>query len=704
MIRPILLALCCGCAGVLAAPSDPPGAAAQAARAGQFEQAVTLLETRGDARGALTLFQAVAGGSDRTLAARALVYVGLCHERLGNEAATAAYERVVRDFADQRAAVAQARARLTALTATRPSRTGLTLRRLWAEAPVANAEIGTASLDGRLFALLGSSGDLTLQDTGSLRLRPSLRLGQAGPDRSACQPAGPVLAPDAAAVAYLCWSDGGAELRTASLSDPRTERVLHRVTGGDELEAVEWRRPEAVLARITGADHHTRIALVATGARPGVRIVADLAYQPGGVSISPDHRWLAVDAPDSYTPARRDIVLIPVDGAGGARTLAGGEGDDLLPVWTPDGSALTWISDRTGTSGLWTQRITNGAPAGAPTQLAPDLGRVAFPMALTASGTYIYFRQVGHVDVHTVALDEAGDPAGPPVVDGTRYVGATMSPTFSASGRMLAYRVELGVSRAHAIGIRDLDAGRERIITPAMGWIGLPRWSPDGTRLLVRGRDARGRYGLFFVDAATGDTAALRIVPPAEEDQLGTAQWERDGRGIILAARRQLARTDLATGREEVLTTVPEGASLAVLPDAGFAVSAVDGSVAFLQQAGGISSLHVRGPDGASREIFRGSRDERLASVAWMPGNRGLLFARIGRNPSAANPSQWPAIWRVDPSGGAPRPLGVSMRGLREIVVSADGRTLAFTGGWPTREPWVVEHLPISPAIRPARR
>jgi hypothetical protein len=57
-----------------------------------------------------------------------------------------------------------------------------------------------------------------------------------------------------------------------------------------------------------------------------------------------------------------------------------------------------------------------------------------------------------------------------------------------------------------------------------------------------------------------------------------------------------------------------------------------------------------------------------------------------------AGQAQWPSLWRVDIRTGEARPLGVQLEGLRSISVSPDGRQLAFTTGWPAREPWVIEY------------
>ncbi|MFQ6116349.1 MAG: tol-pal system YbgF family protein [bacterium] len=80
----------------------------------KFQEAIHLMETKGDYPAAIRLFQEVAKGPDRNLAARSLLYVGICYEKLGKDEAKKAYRRIVQEFADQQEVVTQARARLAA--------------------------------------------------------------------------------------------------------------------------------------------------------------------------------------------------------------------------------------------------------------------------------------------------------------------------------------------------------------------------------------------------------------------------------------------------------------------------------------------------------------------------------------------------------------------------------------------------------------
>src|SRR5216684_8363389 len=73
-------------------------------------------EVQGDLKGAVAAYQKVvaAPGVSRKTAAEALVRMGQCYEKLGDAESRKAYERVVREYADQKEAAGLARARLAA--------------------------------------------------------------------------------------------------------------------------------------------------------------------------------------------------------------------------------------------------------------------------------------------------------------------------------------------------------------------------------------------------------------------------------------------------------------------------------------------------------------------------------------------------------------------------------------------------------------
>src|SRR5512136_759100 len=84
-----------------------------------FQKALAKERAEGNLEEAIQLYRQVVQkfGNDRPLAAKALVQIGRCYERLGKDEARHAYDRVLRDFGDQAQQVEEARARLAALRA-----------------------------------------------------------------------------------------------------------------------------------------------------------------------------------------------------------------------------------------------------------------------------------------------------------------------------------------------------------------------------------------------------------------------------------------------------------------------------------------------------------------------------------------------------------------------------------------------------------
>jgi tetratricopeptide (TPR) repeat protein len=76
-----------------------------------LQQALVMEQAEGNLQEAIRLYERVVQefGGDGALAARALVQMGKCYEKLGSQEAVRAYQRVVSDYADQAEFVAQAR-------------------------------------------------------------------------------------------------------------------------------------------------------------------------------------------------------------------------------------------------------------------------------------------------------------------------------------------------------------------------------------------------------------------------------------------------------------------------------------------------------------------------------------------------------------------------------------------------------------------
>jgi tetratricopeptide (TPR) repeat protein len=104
-------------------------------------QAAKNLElVKGDLKAAIEQYKQILARPEvgRTVAAKALLGMGQCYEKLGQTEARTAYEQLVRQYGDQAEQVQAARARLAALGGA-PGQSGsaeMTIRRVWSGAGV----------------------------------------------------------------------------------------------------------------------------------------------------------------------------------------------------------------------------------------------------------------------------------------------------------------------------------------------------------------------------------------------------------------------------------------------------------------------------------------------------------------------------------------------------------------------------------------
>ena len=120
----------------------------------QLKAAINKEVVDGDLKAAIDLYRKVAQSGNRPVAARALIRMGQCYEKLGDAQARKAYEQVVREFADQKEAVEQARALLSAAGRTKQPESGITVQQKWVLPAGPPTEMRQPSPDGRKYPLL----------------------------------------------------------------------------------------------------------------------------------------------------------------------------------------------------------------------------------------------------------------------------------------------------------------------------------------------------------------------------------------------------------------------------------------------------------------------------------------------------------------------------------------------------------------------
>ena len=665
------------------------------------QRAIHLMETRGDCAAAIPLFERAAKGSDRTMAARALLHAGTCYERLGRDEAREAYRRLLRDFGDQ-AAAAEARSRLARLPppATGKVRGTLAISKL--SLPNASDGTGAVSADGRYLLQFretdGAISRITLGTGGSeaIALRSPSGLDASGFSLNVA------LSRDGQQLAYTWEVQDRVELRVGTLPGGPA-RVLLADNSVELPRPMSWSADSTQILGLfsaRGYRNHLVLIEVATGT---VRWLKDLGFrQPFHASLSPDGRWIVYDLP--LEDGARDIRVLD-SRSGTEATLVEHPANDVFPLWTADGRHIFFASDRTGSLSAWLLRVSEGKAVDAPVLVKRDLGRI-WPVAMTEQGRLYFAVQEGMSDVYVGELDPATGrmvEAARPI--NSRFVGANLMPDWSPDGRYLAYVAQTGAMRvgsgSRALVIRSTDDGTDRRLFPNLIFFIGPRWSPGGRSIVVKGRNTDGRWGLHVIDLDTGLLTAVVLAPRVGEEQdIGPYQFSADGNSLVYVHRsRGIVRRDLKTMQDSVALAL--GSDEQVTPGRGFGFSPDTGWLAFAVQSGrgptGVYALRVVESAGAVRELLQVHAPEYLQFVRWSADGKYLVFARIRPGPDAGE--DIPEFSRIAVSGGAPEAIGLSGSGLRALSLHPDGRHVAYVSNEERWETWVMEDF-LPPAAR----
>ena len=281
-------------------------------------------------------------------------------------------------------------------------------------------------------------------------------------------------------------------------------------------------------------DNVSQIALVST-IDGTARILRSLDwFYPKKIDLSPDGRFVVYDSIPASESAARDIHILAVDGSTYG-VLASSPANDLFPLWTPDGEAVVFGSDREGEMDAWMVRVQGGEPRGEPTLVRKGLGR-ALPMAFTSEGSLFYGLRAGRSDVYLGRFDaSSGALVGGARVLPSRFGGANRSPEWSPDGRFLAYLSRVGTENYgqehRAITVRNMASGRETVHAPRLTFIERLRWSPDGGSLLLGGGTLK-------------DGPTLRDGPECRRGNPGCRRADRGlprvGRGLVGGWRSDL--------------------------------------------------------------------------------------------------------------------------------------------------------------------
>ncbi|MBL8296089.1 MAG: PD40 domain-containing protein, partial [Bryobacterales bacterium] len=489
-----------------------------------LQRAIQKETVSGDLKAAIEEYRkiVVRSGSDRGVAAKALVRMAECFQKLGDAEAQKILERVVREYTDQKDPADQARARL-ALLRPKPTSAGVVNRLAWTVADGGWIE-GKISPDGRYvpYVHYKEGGNLFLRDLASGTDRQLTDTGNDARPRKKGEEYQCAheyaFSRDGKQLVYS-WHRGSSdryELRVVSLQGsglPAFRRLF-------DDEDTTWIMPHDwspdgkwIAVQVQRQDNTSQIGLV-SAENGSLKVLKSIDWRgPTAMYFSPDGRYLAYDLPAGESSMQRDILVLAVDGS---REIPAElhPGDDSFLGWSPDGKRLLFASDRSGSMDLWAREFFAGKPHGQPELLMHNIGRFG-SMGITPSGSlhYAVAPPARSSDIRIAEFDFVkGDFTSPPVQAVSTYVGNNGSPEWAPDGKQFAWVSRRGSRMApqFVIGIRSTETGqvREVMLPPNFYVLGSFSWGHDGKSFLVGGFN-KGRSGIFRVDIESGRTSLI---------------------------------------------------------------------------------------------------------------------------------------------------------------------------------------------------
>ncbi|MGD8869115.1 MAG: amidohydrolase family protein [Gemmatimonadales bacterium] len=441
-------------------------------------------------------------------------------------------------------------------------------------------------------------------------------------------------------------------------------------------------------------------AVVLTGAMPASLRAQSAEIEGEGLPLEParwatfttEHgTWISLDvSPDGQTivfDLLGDLYTIPIAG-GTATRLTHGLAHDMQPRFSPDGTQIVFVSDRSGDDNVWIlpiggelRPLTTGWDA---SYLSPEW---------TPDGKYIVVSKSPPLGgAHKLWLYHVDGGRGLDMSGGSAAV-RMMGPAFGPDPRYVWFAQRNGywsynaILPQYQIAVYDREAGTRTTMSSRYGSAFRPALSPDG-KWLTYGSRFDSETGLVLRDLASGEERWLAYPIQRDEqesianmDVLPGYTFTPDSRAVVISYGGEIWRVPV-DGSEATKIPFTVNAEVAVGPEVRFeypiedtptftvkqirdAVPSPDGTqLAF----SALDRLYIVDlPDGQPRRLTNEETGE--FEPTWSPDGRAVAY--VTWNDSVGH------IKRVPAAGGRPTQLTRVSAYYQQPAWSPDGRRIA---------------------------
>lgn len=626
-----------------------------------FEKAKFMMETKGDLKAAIGLFEEIIQKypDERDYAAKSQLYIGMCYEKLGTAEAERAFNKVIDNYPEQNNEVTIARERLSTLVPAggRVPVAGPGPRFTKIKIPTKLSWSVALSPDGKDLALIS--------DTKIWIMPLSGNIGHEFPGK-------PVpLNTEEVPVEWtgLSWSGDGKWIafNDPGMSGPNQIIYIVPSSGGKPKKVVENFRD----ARVVN-------------------------YR---ISLSPDGRTLAHSSVENK---EQHIFTTEVDG-GSPRQLV--EMQAREPVFSPDGKMIAFVEDKglgrgEGGLGLWVVPAKGGTP-----HLLANAGKASSPVWSPDGRMIAFLDSVKSKQINFVEIPKDWEARGKitnvEAPEGTSEVSllAGWTPD-NKIGVLLTAKQEFALYTLPAAG------GQAAIILPDCYAL-QPRWSRDGKQIFyvtfptgpVENKTYQGFLASVPANGGSGkplakdlDGTDIRQLPyqsgnrisPDGKTLISSAWTPADTGGVANWPNSKIWKIALDRTESKQITNKqglyadmcpswsPDGEKIAFIR-----ASLIDNMVLYDKM-----SLNIISSSGGEEKTLISESDDRwINSPVWSPNGKMIAYLTKDKKASGETPMAR-TLNVIDVETGAARVVGeVPNANVNiELAWSPDSRRIAFNG------------------------
>jgi len=653
----------------------------------------------GELEQAIDLYKKVVASysNNRPVAAKALLQIGQCYEKLGKDEARKAYQKVIETYPEQREEVAIARQRILRLSkalgevAAKPRFTKIRI-------PTKLSPMARLSPDGK---------GLAFASEGSIWVVPVH--GKVDPDISG-EPLR-LTEPMADWVVAPAWSGDGKWIAFNHIDDEGNAAIYVVPSEGGQTKQI------SVKAHRSGDYHGSHLsfspdgkllAFASTqeqekGKREALRIYT-VPVEGGAAKqltdtytrepeFSPDGSKIAYVKIRDLNPyeTRSDVWVMPVERGTPVR-VADVPNRARSPVWSPDGKMIAFLTEAGqggGSQELWIVPVSGqGKPVVGPTKIGlPDETGELLGGWTPDNKIALFFPSPGHLAIYTV-------PASGGKATQVTPSGLAFHPRWSPDGKRIYYRwgqgdlasVPAGGGEASLIPKRSDPIVVEA--TPGGG----NAISPDGKKIVFSGYQ-KDLEGVHIWTIPVGGGEPTRLTTPPTDSRFPC--WCPDGNSIAFIRGGKNEKNIFVS---HIYTIPAQGGEVRRLTSESDRVAwstiacSPDGKLlAYFSKDLTVKVIPATG--GESRDVVKVGPTDRHSGLGWSPDSKRLAYTSKG------------SIWVASLDGGTTIEVKTGLDAEAfHMAWSPDGEKIAFSassGGWDEPELWLMEDfLPLLKASK----